>query len=124
MATKKNTNERREKGTGTIYQRGDSWVGKIDIGVVDGKRKFKYLSGKTEAEVKRKIREFNKSNDPAEVKKVSVETYLMNWLRVYKKSSMKASSYDTLEGTALRYVIPSLGSIQLAQLGRHPEYDY
>lgn len=117
MATKKNTNERREKGTGTIYQRGDSWVGKIDIGVVDGKRKFKYLSGKTEAEVKRKIREFNKSNDPAEVKKVSVETYLMNWLRVYKKSSMKASSYDTLEGTALRYVIPSLGSIQLAQLG-------
>lgn len=43
MATKKNTSERREKGTGTIYQRGDSWVGKIDIGVVDGKRKFKYL---------------------------------------------------------------------------------
>ena len=47
MATKKNTNERREKGTGTIYQRGDSWVGKIDIGVVDGKRKFKYLRRST-----------------------------------------------------------------------------
>lgn len=116
MAAKKNSSERREKGTGTIYQRGDSWVGKIDIGVVDGKRKFKYLSGKTEAEVKRKIREFNKSSDPAEIKKVSVETYLMEWLRVYKKSSMKASSYDTLEGTATRYVIPALGSIQLAQL--------
>lgn len=75
MAQKKEQTEtsksRREKGTGTIWQKDNgTWMGRIDIGRgQDGKRKFKNFSGKTEAEVKRKIREYNKSGDNIEKKK-------------------------------------------------------
>ena len=53
----------KDNGTGTIYQRANkTWVGKIYLGVDEaGKEKFKYFSGKTEAEVKKKIRECNQS---------------------------------------------------------------
>lgn len=56
------TMQRREKGTGTIVQReSGTWSGRVSIGCgFDGKIKYKYFSGKTEAEVKRKIREYNK----------------------------------------------------------------
>ena len=46
--------QKRDNGTGTIYQRTNkTCVGKIYLGVDEtGKEKFKYFSGKTEAEVK------------------------------------------------------------------------
>ena len=49
--------QKRDNGTGTIYQRANkTWVGKIYLGVDEtGKEKFKYFSGKTEAEVKRRF---------------------------------------------------------------------
>ena len=55
--------QKRDNGTGTIYQRANKiWVGKIYLGVDEtGKEKFKYFSGKTEADVKKKIREYNQS---------------------------------------------------------------
>ncbi len=54
--------QRREKGTGTIYQRDNgTWVGRISLGRgADGKLRYKCFSGKNEAVVKRKIREYNK----------------------------------------------------------------
>ena len=57
------TKERREKGTGTIWKKDiGTWMGRISIGTnAEGKRMFKRFSGKTEAEVKRKIREYNKN---------------------------------------------------------------
>ena len=56
---------RRERGMGRIYQRGERWYGKLDITnevgyTDDGKRRYKYFSGKTESEVKRKIRDYHK----------------------------------------------------------------
>ena len=56
---------RSEKGTGNVYQNSDdTWFGRITVGKeADGRPKIKYFSGKTEAEVKRKIRDFNKSNE-------------------------------------------------------------
>lgn len=109
---------KRDNGTGTIYQRSNgSWVGKIYLGRgEDGKEKFKYLSGKTEAEVKRKIREFNKSNTPVADKRVILGEYAVNWLRTYKKGTVKESSYDALEKTMRNHVIPNIGMIQLHQV--------
>ena len=72
-----NINGRREKGMGTIYQRENgTYVGRITVGLKsDGKPKTKCFSGKS---------------------KVSVETYFLNWLKVYKKDYLKSSSYDIL----------------------------
>lgn len=110
--------ERREKGTGTIYQRENgTWAGRINEGIGgNGKPKYKYFSGKTEAEVKRKIREYNKSGSKIEIKKISLGTYVNNWLQTYKKNTIKDTSFDTLEKTVRNYVIPRLGGIQLQQL--------
>ncbi len=109
---------KRDNGTGTIYQRANgSWVGKIYLGRDEsGKEKFKYLSGKTEGEVKRKIREYNQSGAPIEVKKISLGDYLWNWLRTYKRGTVKPGSYDALEKTIRNQIIPNVGMIQLQQL--------
>ena len=60
--------QKRDNGTGTIYQRANkTWVGKIYLGLDEtGKEKFKYFSGKTETEVKKKIREYNQSDSRIE----------------------------------------------------------
>lgn len=117
MAGKTENKPRREKGTGSIYQKGDKWIEKLDVGIgPDGKRKSKYFSGKTQAEVKRKIREFNKSGEPVDIAKVSVQTYIYDWLETYKKNTIKDTSYDTLEKTVRNYIVPYLGSYQLPQL--------
>lgn len=87
--------QRREKGTGTIIKTETGYKGKIDIGRgTDGKRKFKCFSGKTEAEVKRKIREYNKSGAPTNPQQILLKDYLMSWLVNIKRISLKPSSYD------------------------------
>lgn len=110
--------KRREKGTGNIYKKDNgTWIGRLKIGVKpDGSPKIKYFSGKNEAEVKRKIREFITSGTGIESSKVSVETYLKSWLVTYKKDTMKPSSYDRLENTVIHQIIPEIGCIQLQQL--------
>ena len=82
---------RRDNGTGTVYQRPKgSWVGRIYMGRgADGKPKYKCFSGKNQAEVKRKIKEFNQGGCKTDSTKVSVEEYVLNWLKLYKKGSIK-----------------------------------
>lgn len=110
--------QKRDNGTGTIYQRSNgSWVGKIYLGRDEtGKEKFKYLSGKTESEVKKKIREYNQIGSRIESKKISLQEYLNNWLRTYKLGTIKASSYDAIERTAKNQIIPYIGMIQLQEI--------
>lgn len=109
---------KRDNGTGTIYQRSNGgWVGKIYLGRDDsGKEKFKYLSGKTEGEVKRKIREYNQSGEKIETKKISLQDYLYNWLKTFKRGTIKDSSYDTLEKTIRNQIVPHIGLIHLQQV--------
>lgn len=74
--------QRREKGTGTIVQRDSgTWSGRVSIGRGDdGKIKYKYFSGKTEAEVKKKIREYNKSGCPQDAPQILFKDYLFFFL--------------------------------------------
>ena len=111
---------RRDNGAGYIFKRSDGkgWRGRIAEGRnSDGKVKYKHFSGKTEAEVKKKIREYQKSsNVELERKTVTVGEYIENWLHTYKKGTLKPSSYDRLENTINHQVIPLIGDIQLQAL--------
>ena len=109
---------RRDNGTGTIYQRENgTWVGRIYLGKnAEGKPRYKSLSGKTQAEVKRKIKEYNQGGNKTEIKKISVEEYIWNWARIYKLGNMKDSSYDRIEDTIRKHIVPNIGMIQLQQL--------
>lgn len=109
--------QRRDNGMGTIYQRENgTWVGRIKEKGKDGKTKYKCFSGKSQAEVKRKIREFNKLTDAIDPTEVSVKTYMDNWLLNAKKGKIKDSSYDRLENTAKHQVIPFLGDFHLSEV--------
>ena len=109
--------DRREKGMGTIYTKPNGtcvgvvrWTGK------DGKRKSKSFSGKTEAEVRRKIREYNKKEKNEDNSQTLLKTYLINWLTNVKKGTIKGSSYDRLESTATIHVIPALGNYKICEI--------
>ena len=110
--------QKRDNGTGTIYQRTNkTCVGKIYLGVDETrKEKFKYFSGKSEAEVKKKIREYNQSGTKIETKKISLQEYLSNWLKTYKRGNIKPSSYDAIERTATNHILPNIGIIQLQEI--------
>ena len=87
---------KRDNGTGTIYQRENgTWVGRIYLGKnTEGKPRYKSLSGKTQAEVKRKIKEYNQGGNKTEIKKISVEEYVWNWVKLYKKGSINITIFN------------------------------
>lgn len=111
--------ERREKGTGNVYQRKNgTWTGRMSLGRgPDGKRRIKYFTGKTEAEVKRKLREYNRAADKAaDISKTTLDSYFQNWLVTYKKENLKPSSYDRLENAYRVHASPALGMVQITQV--------
>lgn len=78
MADKK----RRDKGDGCISQRADgTWTARIRVGLTpEGKPKIKAFYGKSEREVKKKLKEFEKElhkNDMSVVQKGTVESYML-----------------------------------------------
>lgn len=111
----------REYGSGSISQRKDGlWTARVQVGRNEhGKPIVKALYGHTEAEVKRKLREFKKkasAGDIINVKKGTVAVYMTNWLTTNKRNVLKPKSYDRLESTLNNQVIPQIGHIQLAAL--------
>ncbi len=110
--------QRREKGTGTIYQRDNgTWVGRISLGRgADGKLRYKCFSGKNEAVVKRKIRGYNKGGIQQDISQILLKDYLTSWLVNVKRISLKPSSYDRLESTATKQVIPRLGDFKISEI--------
>ncbi len=110
--------KRRDKGEGSISQRKDGlWTGRIDIGTQDnGKRKIKAVYGKTEQEVKRKLRELKKElikHDYREVKKQSVGEYMTDWLYNYKQNEVKPSTFDRIEQICKNQIFPYIGDLQM-----------
>lgn len=110
--------KRRDKGEGSISQRKDGlWTGRIDIGTQDnGKRKIKAVYGKTEQEVKRKLKELKKElikHDFQEVKKQSVEEYMIDWLYNYKQNEVKPSTFDRIEQVCKNQIFPCIGGLQM-----------
>lgn len=115
---------RKKNGEGSIYQLANGkWTGKLQIGKKpDGKPNRKTFSGKTEAEVRKKIKEFNKNIDKylaENVPTLSFEEYINKWLYTYKRNTLKPSSFDRLESSVKNYVIPNLGYLQLGNIENH-----
>lgn len=111
--------QRREYGSGSISQRADgTWTARMVIGVNEkGKPRIKALYGKTEREVKKKLKDFQKEfykNDQSVVQRSTVESYMRTWLYENKQNLLKPKSFDRLEQTVLYQVIPHVGHIQLA----------
>lgn len=113
--------QRRDYGTGSISQRKDgTWTARMVIGTTsDGKPRIKALYGKTENEVKRKLKKFQiefYKSDFVSVAKDTVQSYMARWLNETKKNELKPKSFDRLEQTLTYQVYPYIGHLQLAAL--------
>ena len=105
-------------GDGSIYynQKLDRWVAKY---TPRKGAKTKYLYGKSEKEVKQKLRDFKKSPEAllaTTPQTVSVETYFTNWLTKYKKPSLKQSSYDRLDSVIRNHIVPAIGRMAISSV--------
>lgn len=119
----KTAKRNRGYGNGTIYYRASDqrWVGKFTKGrKPDGKPDLIVVYGKTEAEAQKKLNkkidEFRKNTNYAYVEKRTVEDYLQDWLKNVKRLQLKEKSYDRLEQTIERDVVPYIGHIQIGSL--------
>ncbi len=115
------TSIRRDKGDGCISQRKNgTWTGRLSIGhTKDGKPKIKAFYGKTESEVKKKMKQYSIDlikNGHHEIFKETVEEYMSEWLRNTKSLELKPTSYDRLENTCKHHIYPEIGWIQIGSL--------
>lgn len=99
-----------------IKQRED---GRYEIKVTVSRNKRRSVYGKTEAEVRKKARQlleeatkFNLSN----ISKMTVRTYMTNWLLTVKKPDLKPGSYDRVEQSVNYQILPYQDIFQCQKL--------
>ena len=114
---------RNKNGEGSVFQVSENkWVAKISLGTrSDGKTSIKQFSGKTEAIVKKKLKDFKKSQDFAEKHMPSsdtVQAYFSMWLCEYQYNKLKPSSYDRLESTVVNHIFPHIGGLKVDKVTR------
>lgn len=102
--------KRREKGTGSVRQIKNRYYGRLTI---DGKQYS--FAGPTAADVRRQMRDFSPEDLQPE-KPSTVKEWMESWMSTYKKSDIKASSFDRLECTINHQILPALGKCKLCDL--------
>jgi len=112
--------KRRGLGEGAIYQREDGlWIGAVNLGWVDGKRKRKTVAGKTRGEVQGKVSLLTAQKmqgiPPAD-DRLTVEQFLNRWLEQTVKPSVRYSTYRGYEQIVRCHLVPELGKIRLSKL--------
>ncbi|KNY25022.1 tyrosine-type recombinase/integrase [Pseudobacteroides cellulosolvens] len=112
---------KRGNGEGSIYKRKDGkWMGSLTIGRdSSGKIIRKTIYGKTRQEVLIKmdtIKHDIKTSNYVEPDKITVEEWLLYWLKSYKKNKLKPRTYDSYESLSNINIIPYIGQIKLQKL--------
>jgi len=123
------SDKRRDKGAGSIRQRADgTWEGRFSYtDNATGKRINKSVYAPTQPEVKRKLKDLIRkiedaqNNDeyvtPSDIK---LSDWLDSWMRVYKKNSIRPTTYASYTQSINNHIKPALGNIELQKL--RPEH--
>lgn len=108
-------------GTGSIYRRASDgrWMGTLEAGfTASGARKRITVSGKTEAEVKRKLRnkrlELEREGRTNVKRTTSVARWAETWLDMIQPR-IRPSAYET-DRAAVRVIVAAIGSVKLADM--------
>jgi integrase len=111
---------RRGQGEGSIYQRDDGrWAAIVDLGWQDGKRRRKFVYGRTRAEAAAKLTQALKHKQDGQEfvdERTTVEQFLASWLAGVKPA-LKPRTWTRYEQYARLHTIPSLGRVRLVKLG-------
>jgi integrase len=104
--------KRRDKGEGSVYQRSDGrCVGEYE----DANGKRRYISGKSKAEVRRKLRKLLADRDEGTVydtENLTVGGYLDRWLDAVK-GSVRDRTWQRHEEVVRLHLTPTIGSTKL-----------
>ena len=113
--------KRRANGEGNIRKRKDGrWEGRYTAGYdANGKVITKNVLGKTQAEVKDKLRaaiEDSKKLDPAKAGNYTLEQWLKLWYSVYVEPQVRYSTKEFYHNAIDHHIIPKLGNVKLEKL--------
>ena len=114
--------KRRANGEGNIRKRKDGrWEGRYTAGhnPATGKAIYKNVLGKTQAEVKEKLKkaiEETKGLNIAKAESYTVGQWMDVWYEYYAQIKVRPSSHKTYEGYIKNHIKPSVGSIPLPKL--------
>jgi len=116
---------RRGKGEGSIYRyAGDRWRGYVDLGYADGRRRRKYVTGRTRREVATKLREATIARDAGTLVVTqsgqTVGEWLLFWLESIAAAKVRPSTLHSYGGYVRNRIVPALGHHRLDRL--QPEH--
>ena len=114
--------KRRANGEGNIRKRKDGrWEGRYTVGhdPETGKAIIKNVLGKTQAEVKEKLKKAIEENvgiDYGKAKTYTVGSWLEAWMENYAKVKLRPSTFKTSQDFLKNHIKPQIGGIPLADL--------
>lgn len=114
--------KKRANGEGNIRKRKDGrWEGRYTAGYdsKNGKRLIKNVLGKTQAEVKEKLKkalEECQGLDVSRSEEYTVATWLRTWYELYAKPSVRTATANRYQLIIEQYTVPRIGSIKLKRL--------
>ncbi|GGO50409.1 site-specific integrase [Streptomyces daqingensis] len=110
---------KRGNGEGSIYPyRNNSFAAYVWVSTPDGKRKRKYVYGKTREEVHDKWIKLHAEakKGPVATRTPTVQQYLTYWLREVVKPDLKPKTYENYELLVRLFLVPGLGGKRLDKL--------
>jgi integrase len=115
------TRRRRGHGEGGIYQRkrDGMWVGTVERGWRDGKRKRKTVTAKTSKEAAKKLRLEQQKIERGEAvldERRQLSDWLDQWLEQVVKPTVRPRTYESYETVVRIHLAPTLGHLRLNQL--------
>ena len=113
--------KKRANGEGSIRKRSDGrWEGRYTVGYDEnGKVKMKNVLGKTQAEVKKKLKEKIEEAKVLDVSKsesYTVAEWAALWFEVYAKPNIRERTADYYNRYITKHIVPCLGDIKLNKL--------
>ena len=114
--------KRRANGEGSIRKRKDGrWEGRYTAGrdAETGKTVYKNVLGKTQAEVKEKLKKAIRENGQVDVVKAeqyTVGQWMDVWFENYAKIKVRPSSHQTYRGYIDNHIKPNIGTLPLKKL--------
>ena len=113
--------KKRANGEGNIRKRSDGrWEGRYTAGHDEnGKAIIKNVLGKTQAEVKKKLKAaIDKSDklDTVRAEKYTLGTWVKLWFEVYSKPNLRESTARYYQMFIDKHIVPRLGDVKLTEL--------
>ena len=113
--------KRRANGEGSIRKRKDGrWEGRYTAGrdPVTGKAIYKNVLGKTQSEVKEKLKSAIEKTSvlPLKTEHYTVGQWLDAWMENYARLQVRASSYKTYQGFIDNHIRPAFGDMSMEKL--------